>query len=377
MSKEKTYNFPEILGMFRISGDVADILKYGSGHINSTFHIKMKGEGSKDYLLQRVNDYVFKNVPGLINNIKLVTDHLRDKLKAVAGSDPENEVLLLIPTKDGRFYYKDQENNFWRMYYYIQNTKSYDVVETPQQAYEGGKAFGKFQTLLSDLDSKLLIETIPDFHNVQYRLNNLQNAIQQDPVNRLEHCTEIITFLKEREDAMRTILRLGKEGKLPLRITHNDTKFNNVLLDENDKAKCVIDLDTVMPGYVAYDFGDAIRSIVNTAAEDEKDLSRITINLTLFEAYAAGYLEEANNFLTDIEKDTLVDGVLLLPYMQTVRFLTDYIDGDKYYKIDFPEHNMQRTLAQLELFKKLEDNYSRMKNIVQEVLSSFKVTQKA
>ena len=372
MSKDSSYNFPDTLGMFCTSGDVSDILQYGSGHINSTFHIKMKGDGSKDYLLQRINNYVFKDVPGLINNIKLVTDHLWKKLSTTAGADPEREVLSLIPTIDNQYYYKDKDNNYWRMYHYLQNTKSYDVVKTPQQAYEGGKAFGKFQTLLSDLDSKLLIETIPNFHNVQYRLSNLQNAIQENPVNRLELCSEIIAYLKEREDAMRTILRLGKEGKLPLRITHNDTKFNNVLLDENDKANCVIDLDTVMPGYVAYDFGDAIRSIVNTAAEDEKDLSKITINLKLFEAYTTGYLQEANNFLTEME--TLVDGVLLLPYMQTVRFLTDYIDGDNYYKIDFPEHNMQRTLAQLELFKKLEENYGRMKTIVQQISSSYKVT---
>ena len=174
---------------------------------------------------------------------------------------------------------------------------------------------------------------------------------------------------------MKTILRLGKEGKLPLRITHNDTKFNNVLLDENDQAKCVIDLDTVMPGYVAYDFGDAIRSIVNTAAEDEKDLSKITINLSLFEAYTRGYLEEAIDFLTDTEISSLADGVLLLPYSQTVRFLTDYIDGDKYYKIDFPEHNMQRTLAQLQLFKQLEENYEEMKDIVKKTAASVKTTK--
>ena len=375
MEIKETTSLSNIISMFHVSGEISAIEPYGSGHINSTFHIKLDGDNSGGYLLQRVNSYVFKDVPGLINNIRLVTDHLKLKLSAIPGTDPQKEVLSLIPAKNNEYYYKDEDGSYWRMYNYLENTRSYDVVETAQQAHEGGKAFGKFQTLLSDLDSTLLIETIPDFHNVQYRLNNLQNATEQNPVGRAGACTEVISYLKEREEAMKTILRLGKEGKLPLRITHNDTKFNNVLLDENDQAKCVIDLDTVMPGYVAYDFGDAIRSIVNTAAEDEKDLSKITINLSLFEAYTRGYLEEAIDFLTDTEISSLADGVLLLPYSQTVRFLTDYIDGDKYYKIDFPEHNMQRTLAQLQLFKQLEENYEEIRDIVKKTAASVKTTK--
>lgn len=372
--KTSSPDFEAILSNFRIKGSASEIQPYGSGHINGTFLIRNSEESAPDYLLQRINNYVFKDVPGLMHNAAVVTEHLRKKLEQIPGADAEREVLTIIPAKDGGYYYQDKAGNYWRMYLYLKGTNSYDILETEQQASEGGRAFGRFQYLLSDLDSGRLTETIPNFLNMESRLKNFRKAVEEDTAGRVKECQAEIDLINERADDMCTIVRLGREGKLPLRITHNDTKFNNVLLDENDKALCVIDLDTVMPGYTAYDFGDAMRTITNTAAEDEKDLSKIQVNLPLFEAYTKSYLKEAAGFLTEAEINSLMDGVLLLPFMQAVRFLTDYLEGDKYYKIHFPEHNLQRTRAQLQLFKKLEENYSKMAEIIQNEVSAIRAS---
>jgi len=244
---------------------------------------------------------------------------------------------------------------------------SYDVLQTEQQAYEGGKAFGKFQRLLSDMDASLLIETIPNFHNIKIRLDRFILAIEADVVNRVRNSGPEISFLLERADQMSAILELAQSGKFPLRIIHNDTKFNNVLLDSNDKGQCVIDLDTVMPGYVAYDFWDAIRTIINTGLEDEKDICKIRLNIPLFKAYTVGYFKEAGSFSSEPEVESLLSGVMLMPYEQSVGFLTDYIEGDIYYKIQFPEHNLQRTRAQIQLLRKLEENDQTLREIVHRV----------
>jgi Ser/Thr protein kinase RdoA (MazF antagonist) len=218
---------------------------------------------------------------------------------------------------------------------------------------------------LADLDISLIKDTIPDFHNIEFRLDNLLKSIEADKKDRVKRVKAETDFILQRSDAMDEILKLGRNGTLPLRIVHNDTKFNNVLLDADDHAQCVIDLDTVMPGYAAYDFGDSIRTIINTAAEDEINLDAIGLNVPLFEAYAQGYLLESVNFLTETEIHSLIKGVLLLPYIQAVRFLTDYLDGDVYFKIQSPEHNLQRTKAQLALVKKLEENENQLDQIIQ------------
>ena len=214
-----------------------------------------------------------------------------------------------------------------------------------------------------------MIEILPNFHNIDFRLDNLYDAIKSNHAGRVDQVIDILEFIKVREVSMRTILRYAQSGKLPLRITHNDTKFNNVLLDENDNVQCVIDLDTVMPGYVAYDFGDAIRTIINSAAEDEKDLDKIVLNIPLYQAYTEGYIYEAKDFLTNEEIESLWYGVLLLPYMQAVRFLTDYLNGDTYYKIHYIDHNLVRTRAQVKLVKELEKNELELKQILQNSLS--------
>jgi thiamine kinase-like enzyme len=355
-----------ILSNFCTEDGSYDFELYGSGHINETFYVKNRNGNKRDYLLQRINHHIFKDVPGLMNNIKLVTKHLRNKLKDVPGANEDKEVLKLIPTRQNQYYYHDINGNYWRMYDFL-HCNRYDVLETEQQAYEGGKAFGKFQAMLSDLDAKFLIETIPNFHNIEARLRRFNESVIADVANRVKEITPEIAFIHERSQKMLSVLGLNRGSELPVRIIHNDTKFNNVLLDKTDKAQCVIDLDTVMPGYVSYDFGDAIRTIINTAAEDEEDLEKIQLNIPLFAAYTKGYFKEAGSFLTSLEVESLLKGVLLIPYEQIVRFLTDYVEGDTYYKIHFPTHNLQRTRAQMELLKKMEQDFGVLDEILQDI----------
>lgn len=363
-SNNEAFNLSEVISQFNIAGSIASIQSHGSGHIHDTFQLVNTQKEHPDYLLQRINHHIFKNVPLLMDNIRLVTKHLRMKLADIPGGDPEKEVLTLVSTRFSQCYYQDTAGNYWRMYYFLKNTITYDIVQTQQQAYEGGKAFGRFQALLSDLEVNQLHETIPNFHNIQSRLQLFRAAVQKDRVNRVKEVSAEIAFLENRAEAMGAILRLGESGALPLRITHNDTKFNNVLLNSQNKAQCVIDLDTVMPGYVAYDFGDAIRTTVNAAAEDEKDLEKVSVNMDLFESFTKGFLDETRLLLSETEIASLAQGVLLLPYIMGLRFLTDYIDGDNYYKIHFPEHNLQRSRTQLQLVRKLEEVYPQLDRII-------------
>jgi hypothetical protein len=363
---QPTFDLPAIAGRFALTGAVAAISPHGTGHIHDTFRVHNAQAGQPDYLLQRINHHVFKHVPALMENIRKVTDYLRQQVAAQPQGQPEKEVLTLIATRTGADYYQDEAGNYWRMFLFLHDTNCYDLVETPQQAYEGGKAFGSFQALLTDFPVNQLHDTIPDFHNVISRLQLFRAAVARDPEGRIREVGPEIAAIEERATAMSRIYALGQAGQLPLRITHNDTKFNNVLLDKNNRAQCVIDLDTVMPGYVAYDFGDAIRTTVNTAAEDEPDTARINVDMDLFAGFTAGFLSHTSALLTETEIASLAMGVLLLPYIMGMRFLTDYIDGDHYYKIHFPGHNLQRSRAQLALVQKLEQHYDRMDQIIRE-----------
>lgn len=362
------YDFNKIIGIaeqFDLNGIIADAERFGSGHINDTFKLTTENSEGTSYLLQRVNHDIFKDIPGLMNNIYLVTTHLKNQFKTKGISDIDKYTLTIIPTKDDKLYFQDDEGSYWRLFILLSDTKSYDIVETAKQAYSGGQAFGQFQKQLSDLDATELVEILPNFHNIDFRIQNLKAAILNNNVDRVEKVQDLLDYVFERESKMRRILDLAANGDLPLRITHNDTKFNNVLLDQNDNVQCVIDLDTVMPGYVAYDFGDAIRTIINSAAEDEIDVDKIVLNIPLFKAYAEGYLSEAKEFLTDKEIESLMYGVLLLPYMQAVRFLTDYIDGDTYYKVHYPDHNLVRAKAQFKLVDELEKHEEELRNILE------------
>jgi Ser/Thr protein kinase RdoA (MazF antagonist) len=360
-------HFQSILSQFAIQGEVASVTPHGTGHIHDTFHITNAHPVYPDYLLQRINHQVFRNIPALTENIALVTSHLRRKLAAIPGAVPDREVLTPIPSNSGQGYYQDEKGNYWRMFLFLPGTRSYDVVQTASQAYEGGKGFGRFVALLSDLDASSVHETIPAFHDVESRFSLFKDAINRNPKKRVQEVSKEIHFAEERAEKMCTILYMGRRGELPLRITHNDTKFNNVLLNEHDQAQCVIDLDTVMPGYIAYDFGDAIRTIVNKTPEDEKDLSRIHVDIELFRGFAKGFLKETRSFLTAREKDSLAMGALLLPFIMGLRFLTDYIAGDTYYKIHYPEHNIARARAQFQLVAKLEEQYPFLQELIHQI----------
>ena len=349
-------NISEVVSNFNCEVDINSLKTYGSGHINDTYFIKNVNSSGCDYLLQRINHHIFKDVPQLTSNMCKVIDHLKDKLLLSGSGNPEKEVMTLVPAKNGRYFYLDSNGDYWRLSYFLKNTKSYDVVETEKQAYEGGKAFGKFQAMLADLPTGILYEVIPDFHHIGRRLEQLNDAIVKDAADRLESVAAELDIIKTYADSMSYFQQPEQIIGLPKRVIHNDTKFNNVLLNMKDEAQCVIDLDTVMDGYIAYDFGDAVRTIINTTVEDEADLSKIRLNIPLFNAYTKGYLKEAGQFISNTELNSLIKGVLLLPYMQSVRFLTDYLNGDQYFKIKFEGHNLQRTRAQLQLLKMLDQS---------------------
>ena len=358
----------EIFGLFTAEGTYLSGELYGSGHIHDTFRIETAEKDKDDYILQRLNDKIFKNIPGLQHNIERVTVHLRKKLGEVPGSDIKRECLRLIPATDGKSWITDKNGSYWRMYIFISNHRSYNIVDTPGKAYEGGKAIGRFQAMLADLPGEPLYDTIPFFHDIEKRLETFVRIVKEDPASRVKKVLPEIDFVMRRADEMKIILKLGREGRIPLRITHNDTKFNNILLDENDKALCVIDLDTVMPGYVHYDFGDAIRTAANIAAEDEKELSKVKMDIRLFEAYAAGYLSETRDTLNSVEKEYLAFAPRLITYTIALRFLTDYIDGDHYFKIHHEHHNLQRARAQFRLVESMEEQYGEMRRIIEKLI---------
>jgi len=358
----------EIFEQFRTEGSFESAAPYGSGHIHDTFLVKTIEKEKDDYILQRLNNRIFKNIPQLQHNIERVTGHLRAKLIAIPGSDIKRECLNLIFSHEGKSWIVDKDQNFWRMYIFITNHKSYNIVDSPDKAFEGGKAIGRFQAMLSDLGGEQLFETIPWFHNIEKRLETFYIKVNSDPVKRAGSVKDEISFVSERAEEMKTILRLGIKGDIPIRITHNDTKFNNILLDENDKALCVIDLDTVMPGYVHYDFGDAIRTAANMASEDEKDLSLVRMNINLFRAYSEGYLSETSDTLNDTEKEYLAFAPHLITFTIALRFLTDYLDGDNYFKIHHEHHNLYRARAQFKLVESMEEQYEDMREIIKKLI---------
>ena len=358
------YDLKEIFEYFVADGTFLKGEPYGSGHIHDTFRIETVERDKDDYILQRLNNRIFKNIPELQHNIERVTVHLRNKLKSIKGSDIKRECLRLIPSRDGKTWIVDNAGNYWRMYIFIYNHHSYNYVDNPDKAFEGGKAIGRFQAMLADMPGGPLFETIPWFHNIERRLETFNSKIEENPAGRVESVKKEIDLILQRAEEMKIILKLGREGKIPLRITHNDTKFNNILLDENDKALCVIDLDTVMPGYIHYDFGDAIRTAANTASEDENDLSKVKMDINLFKAYSEGYLSETVETLNDVEKEFLAFAPRLITYTIALRFLTDFIDGDNYFKIHHPLHNLQRARAQLRLVISMEEQYGEMLNII-------------
>lgn len=353
-------NLKETVFQFIGNDGNLEIKPLGKGHINDSYKV-VTTDG--EYVLQRINHHIFKNVSELQNNIFRVTNHIRKKLQGKGVTDIERKVLTMVPTQERALYYKDDSGNYWRMMDFIKDSKSYDDIN-PELAYRAGMAFGDFQKMLSDLPGEPLFETIPNFHNMESRLETFKEAVKADKAGRLKEVAGLVKEIEDRAEEMCKAERLHREGKLPKRTNHCDTKVNNVLFDENDQVLCVVDLDTVMPGFVLSDFGDFIRTGANKGAEDDKNLDNVSVDLDIFEAYAKGYLQKASSFLTDMEIENLAFGSKLLTYMQTVRFFTDYIDGDTYYKIAYPEHNLVRTKAQFKLLQSLEENFDEMQNIV-------------
>ncbi len=353
-----------IVNQFKTEGRITSIKPFGSGHINDSYLVTTVPESSPDYVLQRINHQIFRNVPELTSNILKITGHLRRKLLCKSADLDYFKVIQLTQTKAGEFFLHDPDGNYWRLYNYIEGSRSYDLVADGEMAFEGGKAFGIFQFLTSDIDASSLFEIIPDFHNISKRLDSFRATVSADPAGRVKEVLQEISFIENRADEMHTIQRLGEQGVIPLRVTHNDTKFNNILFNDKNKSISVVDLDTVMAGYVLYDFGDAIRTGASTAAEDEADLLKVAIDLNLFKAYAEGYLEIARNFLNKSETDHLAFSAKFMTYIIGLRFLTDYIDGDRYYKTSFPAHNLQRARAQFKLLESMEKHFVTMQEII-------------
>jgi len=351
-----------ILNHFKLKTEIVEIKPLKIGHINDSFILSGKNPDDESYFLQKINHNIFKDVQGLQNNIRIVTDHLRKKYIEAGETNIKQKVLQLIPTKDDKLFYKDAEGNYWRMYINIVKTHSYEAI-TPALAYEAGKAYGNFHCMLVDVPASELIDSIPDFHNVEFRVQQMKDAIRDNTAGRLEKTQWMVEELLKRADEMCLPQRLLREGILPGRINHCDTKINNLLFNEKDEPCCIVDLDTMMVSTVLSDFGDFMRTAANTGAEDDVNLDNIDVNLDIYEAYTKGYLEKAT-FLTQPELDYLALGAKMLTYMQTVRFFTDYLNGDTYYKIQHPEHNWQRTIAQFRLLEQQEKKFDVMQQIV-------------
>lgn len=355
-----------ILTHFLLAGTILGIKPLGNGLINDTYKVETEGETTPDYVLQRINHNVFQNVDALQKNIELVTRHLRKKVEASEESETDRRVLHFIPTSDGKTYWYDG-NDYWRVSVFISHAKTYEAV-TPEHAYDAGKAFGKFQADLADLPEQLE-ETIPNFHNMEFRLEQLREAVAKDPVGRVSSVADLLEQLESRAEYMCQAERLYREGKLPKRVCHCDTKVNNLMFDEDGSVLSVIDLDTVMPSFIFSDYGDFLRSAANTGNEDDTDLDNVSFNMDIFRPFTKGYLESAQSFLTPVEIELLPYAVALFPYMQTVRFLTDYINGDTYYKIQYPEHNLVRSKAQFKLLCSVEEKTPEMKAYIDACLS--------
>ncbi|MBO5247674.1 MAG: aminoglycoside phosphotransferase family protein [Clostridia bacterium] len=351
----------QVLARFGIRGTVQAIRYIRTGHINQTYNVQISG---KSYAVQAINTYVFPNVDQVMENIFSVTDHLRKKISE-SGGDPQREVLHFYGGNEGKGYWIDSEGKCWRVYDFVEGALSYNIADDLQILTDAGQAFGNFQKLLSDYDGSTLNETIVDFHNTRQRYVNLEEGIRRNASGRLCNVTEEVEFFRARIATAHRLVDQIDGGELPLRVTHNDTKFNNILIDESTKKPlCVIDLDTIMPGLAAYDFGDAIRFCANSAAEDEKDLSKVHFCMDKFEAFAKGFIGGADGFFTEAELESMVWGCIIMTLECGSRFLLDYIDGDIYFHADYPEHNLDRAHTQMKLVTEMEARFDEMQDIV-------------
>ncbi len=356
----------KIVSQFDIKGEVVEVKPLGNGLINTTYKVVTAGD-APDYVLQHINNSIFPDVDMLMDNIMAVTRHIRSKYEKAGEKDLERKVLSFMPcTATGKYYYYDGES-YWRVMKFIPDTVSQTAV-TPETSYIVGETFGEFQAMLADIPVQLG-ETIKDFHNMEFRLQQLREAVAENKAGRLAEVQWLVDELEKRAEEMCKAERLHREGKLPKRICHCDTKVDNILFDRDGSVLCVIDLDTVMPNFVFSDYGDFLRSAANTGAEDDKDLDNVNFNMAIFKAFTEGYLKSAKVFLTPVEVENLPYAAALFPYMQTVRFLADYLNGDTYYKIQYPEHNLVRSKAQFKLLQSAEACQPEMVAFIQQQLA--------
>ena len=362
----------QAIRQFNFEGKYLSAEELRSGNINSTYRLTfVKSDGARqEYILQRINTVVFKDPYAVMENITNVIDHIDKKLRA-AGEDTSRRLLHFVNTKDGSYLCRDSTGAFWRAYVFVDGVTAYNSIDDPALFYEAGRGFGEFQKNLFDFPAELLHETIPDFHNTKRRFYAFVAAIADDKAGRVRELEEEIDFLFDRRKMMSEIVDKIDAGILPMRVTHNDTKLNNVLIDnKTGKAACVIDLDTVMPGSSLYDYGDAIRFGASTAAEDEADLSKITVNMELFKLFTKGFVEEIANALTKEEIHYLPLGAKVMTCELALRFLTDYINGDEYFKVNSPDHNLIRARAQMKLLTELEAKYEEMVEYVDSLIEN-------
>ncbi len=353
-----------IANQFEIEGNVTEVKPLGNGLINTTYKVVTEGN-APDYVMQHINTDIFPDVDMLMNNIVAVTGHIRKKLEAKHTDDIDRKVLKFVPCKDGKYYYK-HDGKVWRIMVFIPDTVSKSGV-TPESSYIVGETFGDFQAMLADIPEKLG-ETIKDFHNIEFRLQQFHDAVKADKVGRLAEVKDIVEEIEKRADSMCRSEQLFREGKLPKRICHCDTKVDNILFDKNDNVLCVIDLDTVMPSFIFSDYGDFLRSAANTMPEDSPEYDKINFRMDIFKSFTEGYLKTARAFLTPIEIENLPYAATLFPYMQLVRFFADYLDGDNYFKTQYPEHNLVRSKNQLTLLKRAEEKIAEMQAFIDEQL---------
>ena len=361
-----------IIDQFAIDGTAAGATPFGKGLINDSYKVTTLEKGKPEYMLQRINHLIFQNVDLLMNNIITVSKHIRQHYIQYGGTDPERHGLTFIPLKtdSNKYYTRDDQGQYWRMMLFIADSVTKSEV-TPENAYKVGVSFGTFEKVLADIPVPLG-ETIPNFHNMEFRLKQLQEAVEKDAANRLSETSDLVNdILKDAVDMCKGE-QLYREGLLPKRICHCDTKVDNLLFDKNDNVLCVIDFDTVMPNFVFSDIGDFLRSAANTSCEDEPDLDKVNFNLSIFHSFIQGYLEKASAFLLPIEIENIPYATQLFPYMQAVRFLTDYLNGDTYYKISYPEHNLVRTRAQFKLYQSVKAHSVHMDAFIKECLTSHK-----
>ena len=371
MDTQKTTNgLPQACHGFAIEGTYKDCISYGNGHINDTYLLTYEQNDQEHaYILQHMNKTIFTDPEALMENIIGVTGFLKEKIKA-AGGNPRRETLDFVPAADGKPYYKDDFGEYWRAYHYIDHVYALDQVKNPEDFYQSALSFGHFQQMLADFPADTLHETIPDFHNTAVRFKTFEKAVTEDICGRAAGVMEEIQFVRQHSDLTCVLGDLQKQGKIPLRVTHNDTKSNNVLIDEaTGKGLCVIDLDTVMPGLSVNDFGDSIRFGASTAAEDEKDLSRVSCSMELYEAYVKGFLKGCGGRLTDNEIAALPLGAKVMTYECGMRFLTDYLCGDTYFKIHRSEHNLDRARTQFKLVSDMENKWEEMQTIVKKYMT--------